>query len=1163
MKMQPLTSDPPVGTPNAPIDGMTHSSYGTLLRDRGFQSFLWTQFLGAFNDNVFKMIVSVAAVAYTAGNAEAGSQYLALTGAVFVLPFLLMAGWAGQLADRFSKSKVLIVTKSFEILTMILALFALQATSMPMLLTVLFLLAAQANFFSPAKYGILPEILPERDLSRANALLELTTFVAIVIGGGFGTLLFEHWKHDQWKMGAFLIGLAIVGSLISLGIPKVPASPSKEPFHWNPFTEVIRGFGVLANDRPMMLTVAGISFFWFIGGLVQLTLVVFVNHTLHGTESQIGLLVAALAIGIGAGSMASGWISGERIELGLVAPSGIAMGLAACALGTVTTEAAAFVWLTLTGFFGGLFIVPLNTFLQDEADPAEKGRILATNNFANMLGVILASGVLWLLHDRLHWSGERIFFIGGLFTIAASLYILYCHMLRQTVRFICWSILHTLFRLEVKGGHNIPAKGGGVVVGNHVSYADAFLIGSATPRFVRWILWKTLYDIKFLTPIFELLRTVPIDLSKPRDAVGTLVFCRNQVESGELAGIFPEGQITRTGHLMPFKRGYERIAESKSGQQYPIIPAWIEGLWGHPLSMKGGKLAGSWDRWFRPRVTVIVGEPVIGPIAPEALRAKVMELACQAASDMRLPSDTIGRRFVKAARAQWNALGVADSFGKELTFGKTLIGAQLLRRWLDRHAPNQPMIGLLLPNSVGTALANIAVTLSGRTAVNLNFTAGAASMASAISQCEIRTVLSSKLFLTKQRIEPMPGVVYIEELLPTFTGFDKAIAFLQARFLPAGWLAKGHTDDVAAIIFSSGSTGEPKGVELTHWNLLSNMDAVGQVYPVGPADVMLGILPFFHSFGFGYNLWFPLINRFPVVFHPNPSDAKTIGELSEKYGATFLLSTPTFAATYARKCAKEQFAKIRYVLVGAEKLRPAVAQQFEETFGIRMHEGYGCTEMAPVVAVNGPDFISNDPAQASQLGYKSESVGRPLPGVSLRFVDPATLEPVPYGQEGMLLVKGPSRMRGYLKQPDRTQKVLIDGYYNTGDMARLDDDGFLHITGRLSRFSKIGGEMVPHLKVEECLQEILDDAACFVIGVPDPQRGERLVVLHTHKEMNPAAMVEHLNNAGLPALWIPKPNQFFLVDAIPTLGTGKTDLRKATDMAIDLASKVRQPAAAD
>jgi len=1139
---------------------MMHSSYGTLLKDRGFRCFLWTQFLGTFNDNVFKMIVSVAAVAYTAGDAAAGSKYLALTGAVFVLPFLLMAGWAGQMADRFSKSQVLIITKSFEILTMIFGLFALQATSMPMLLIVLFLLASQANFFSPAKYGILPEILPERDLSRANGLLELTTFLAIIVGGGLGTVLFEHWKHEPWRMGALMIGLAVIGSLFSLGIPKVKPSPSTEPFHWNPFTEIIHGFRILANDRPMALTVGASTLFWFIGALVQLNLVVFVNHTLHGSESQIGTMVAALALGIGLGSMVSGRISGEHIELGIVGPSGLLMGFFGCLLGTAHTEPAAFVWLALMGFFGGLFIVPLNTFLQEEAGPSEKGRIIATNNFASMVGVVLASAVLYGLHDLLHWSAEGIFAAGGFFTLLVSVYICFGPLFPHSVRFFLLTALHIIFRLEIKGAENIPNKGGGLIVGNHVSYADALLIGAATPRLVRWIMWKTLYDNPYLQPFLRLLKVVPIDLTTVRDAVATLVQCRGEVERGELAGIFPEGQITRTGHLLPFKRGYEHVAEAKNGTQAPIIPVWVEGMWGHPLSMKGGNVGVCWERWFRPRVTVTIGKPVHGPITAEALSAKVKELSTLAATERRQAADTLGRRFVTAARARWNSLAVADSSGKEMTFGQTLIGAQLLRRWLDSHAAGQPMIGLLLPNSVGTALANIAVSLSGRTAVNLNFTAGSASMTSAIQQCGIRTILTSKLFLTRQRIEPMPGVVYLEDLLPSFSSTAKAIAFVEARLLPAGWLAKGHTDDVAAIIFSSGSTGDPKGVELTHWNLLSNMEAVAQVYSVGPSDLMLGILPFFHSFGFGYNLWFPLLNRFPVVFHPNPSDAKTIGELSEKYGATFLLSTPTFTATYTRKCTKEQFAKLRYVLVGAEKLRAAVAEEFEAKFGIRMHEGYGCTEMAPVVSVNGPDFVPTDGILTGQVGYKAGSVGRPLLGVSLRFVDPATLLPVAYGQEGMLLVQGPNRMRGYLGEPDRTEKALIDGYYNTGDMARLDDDGFLYITGRLSRFSKIGGEMVPHLKVEECLQPILDEATCLVIGIPDAQRGERLAVLHTSPIMTPAAMIDQLNHCGLPALWVPKPNQFFLVESIPTLGTGKTDLRKSTELAIGLAN---QPSSAE
>lgn len=1104
---------------------MQHSSYSSLLRDRGFLCFLGTQFLAAFNDNLFKMIVSVAAVAYTVGNPEAGSRYLALTGAVFVLPFLLLAGWAGQLADRFSKSQVLIVTKASEILTMILALFALQAANMPALLAILFLLATQANFFSPAKYGILPEMLPERDLSRANALLELSTFVAIVLGGGVGTLLFEHWKQEAWKMGLFLIGLSVLGSLASLGIRRVPASPSREAFHRNPFSEVLSGLRILASNRPMALTVLAISAFWMIGGLLQLALVVFVKETLHGSESQIGLLVAALAFGIGLGSLAAGRLSGDAIDLGFVAPAGFLMGLSTLALSATVTQGAAGVCLVLMGFFGGLFIVPLNAFLQEEAPAAEKGRLLATNNFVNMLGVTLASAALYVGHDLLGAGANPIFRAAGAFSIVASLSIFFRYLPAHSVRFLLQVLLRLCFRLEIRG--QLPTRGGAVLVANHVSYADALLISCATPRLIRWITWKAVFDQA--PALFRLFRAIPIDLARSRDAVQSLLACRREVEAGELVGIFPEGQISRTGDLLPFQRGYERIAEAKTGSAAPIIPVSIDGMWGHPLSRHPER---SWLGWFRPRVTITIGEPIQGPISPEALQAQVLALSDPG-------RDTIATRFIAAARARWHSLALADSLGKQLTFGEALTAAQLLRSWIDRHGKGQTHIGLLLPNSVGAALANLATLLSGRTAVNLNFTAGPSSLGSAISQCSIRIVFSSRAFLTRQKMEAPEGVVYLEDLLPSFSKLAKIRAYLSARFFLD---SSGRGSDVAAIIFSSGSTGDPKGVELTHRNLLSNMDAVAQLYPVSPADVMLGVLPFFHSFGFAYNLCFPLLYRFPVVLHPNPADAKGIGELAARYAATFLLSTPTFAATYARKCTREQFAHLRYVLVGAEKLRPSIAAEFLEKFGLAMHEGYGCTEMSPVVAVNSPG------------ASRPLSVGRPLPNVQVRIVDPATLEPLPASSEGMLLVNGPNRMRGYRSQPALTAKVLHEGFYITGDVARQDEDGFLYITGRLSRFSKIAGEMVPHLKVEESLQTLLTDALCLTLGIPDAQRGERLVVLHTATRHTPAQMVEHLSLAGLPALWIPKPASFFQVESIPTLGSGKTDLRRALALAQALAS---------
>src|SRR5579864_9152597 len=283
-------------------------SYPALLADGGFQRFLWTQFLGAFNDNVYKMIVSVAAVEIAASQ-QMGARYLSLAGAVFVLPFLLFAGYAGQLADRFSKTRVLQITKAFEIVVMGVGMAALYLRSVEMLLAVLFLLAMQANFFSPAKYGILPEMLSEAQLTRANGLLELSTFAAIVLGTSVGSFLFARWKGEPLVMGGMLLAIAVVGSLTSLFIRKVPASGSQLPMQWNPLAEVWTGIQRIYGERPLWLTVAGISYFWFLGALFQMSVILVGAESLHLSETRTGLLVTALAVGIGAGSIAAGWLS--------------------------------------------------------------------------------------------------------------------------------------------------------------------------------------------------------------------------------------------------------------------------------------------------------------------------------------------------------------------------------------------------------------------------------------------------------------------------------------------------------------------------------------------------------------------------------------------------------------------------------------------------------------------------------------------------------------------------------------------------------------------------------------------------------------------------------------------------------------------------------------
>ncbi len=1110
----------------------TQNSYRALLSNGGLQAFLWTQFLGAFNDNVYKMIVSVGAVELAANELLAG-RYLALAGAVFVIPYILFAGYAGQIADRFSKTRVLQYTKAFEILIMVAGMAALYMKSIDMLLFVLFLLAAQSNMFSPAKYGILPEMLEEGQISRANGLLEFSTFAAIILGTTVGTMLYAHWKNEPLLMGGMLLGIAILGSLTSVFIPKVKASGATEAFHLNPFAEVWTGTKKMLRQRPIWLTVAGISYFWFMGALFQLTVILMGSETLHLSPTHTGLLVTALAVGIGIGSIAAGFLSGDHIETGLIPCGAALLGLASLGAGFAQGYAQTAFWLTASGFAAGLFIVPLNAFLQEAAEAKEKGRLLATNGFLNSIGILIASGVLYLLHEVLHLTPSMILVVIGLLTLAATVYIA-CVIPAAFVRFVVWSISKIFFRLEVVGAENIPADGGALIISNHVSYADAILLSCATQRGISFLMWQPLYENPWLKPVCKLFDTIPLSQGSAKEALRPLRQARQVIGKGGLVGIFPEGKLTPTSHLLPFQRGVEVIL--RGAEETPVIPVYLDGLWGHALSLKGGKVFAS--KWtLRHQVTITVDKPFQGSATAEQMHQQVMELGSQAAATGREAGGTLGRRFVETAKSNWSRAAVADSTGLELTFGETLTAALCLADWLRHKAPENS-VALLLPASAGGAIANLGVTLAGKVAFNLNFTAGQEHLDYALRHSGAGTILTSRALLGKAKLAEMPGMVFIEELMSSFPATLKWTAMLRARLLPAKYLAgAAKADDLAAVIFSSGSTGTPKGVMLSHWNLLSNAKAAAEVYSVGPDDGILGALPFFHSFGYTYTLWFPLLHGFRTTFHANPMDAKTIGELAAKFQPTLLLSTPTFCQAYLRKCTREQFRSIRHLLVGAEKLQPAIAAAFEERFGIKMAEGYGCTEMGPAVSVNVAD---SDPERNA---HKPGSVGRPMPRIALRIVDPETLEPLERGETGLLLVNGPSRMMGYLADEARTAGVLHAGWYNTGDLAYMDADGYLFVVDRLARFSKIAGEMVPHLKIEEALRGVLGEAQCAVTGIPDAQRGERLAVLHTSESVTPAEMISHLENAGLPALWIPKRDHFRKVESIPVLGTGKLDLK--------------------
>jgi acyl-[acyl-carrier-protein]-phospholipid O-acyltransferase / long-chain-fatty-acid--[acyl-carrier-protein] ligase len=518
------------------------------------------------------------------------------------------------------------------------------------------------------------------------------------------------------------------------------------------------------------------------------------------------------------------------------------------------------------------------------------------------------------------------------------------------------------------------------------------------------------------------------------------------------------------------------------------------------------------------------------------------------------------RAFVEAARAQPGKVAMADSTKVSLTYGDTLLRAVVLSRVLKRILGPEPYVGLLIPPSVPTAVANIAVMLLGKIPVNLNYTASQALIDSSINQCGIKHVLTSPKLLEKFGITPKAELVFLEDLRDKVTTLDKVIGAAIAKLTPTSLLGaflpglkSDNLDDTATIIFTSGSTGDPKGVVLSHRNILSNIHQMNNHLDLLKEEVVLGILPFFHSFGFTVAIWTVLCLGKKVVYHINPLDAKIIGDLCEKHEITMIASTPTFVRSYIKRCPKEQFKWMKHLLVGAEKLKPELCEEIRQAIGKDPLEGYGTTELSPVVAVNVTyDLTLRDGRKVP--GNRFGTVGMPLPATEVKTVDPETEADLPVGTTGLIWVRGPQVMVGYLNRPDATAKVLKDGWYNTGDLGYVDPDGFLRITDRLSRFSKIAGEMVPHMGVESAIQDALglSEPCVAVTALPDPKRGERLFVLYSPEmTVSPSEVFSRLQASALPRLWVPAAEDFVPVEAIPILGTGKVDLRRLKELAAE------------
>jgi len=1040
--------------------------------------------------------------------------------------------------------------KLAEVVVTLLAVAAFFAGSSAGLYLVLFLMASHSALFAPAKYGIVPELVEREQLSRANGLLEMTTYLAIIAGTALAPILCQVSRFHYGLASVACIYIALSGLFVSTRLAPTPAAGSTQRVSWLFLRDIGNTLRGVRQDGHLLLAVCGAAYFMLLGAFAQINLIPYGMQKLGLSQEQGGYLFLVAALGIGAGSYLAGRLSGRNVEFGVVPIGAVGLTLATAGLHYVSATLSLVIPLILLlGVSAGLFIVPLQSFIQLRAPRERLGEILAAAGFLSWIGVLAASGITWLFTAQLGLSAGQGFLAIAVLTCGLTIITLVV-LPDFLLRFIGLLVMKLCYRIRVIGNDHLPLEGPALLVANHVSWVDALLLMATQQRRIRFIMEREIYQTPLLKPLFRLMGVIPVSGRDSRQQIVEFVREARQVlDNGYMLCIFAEGAITRSGMLREFKPGFERIMKNSD---YPIIPVYIGGAWGSILSYAHGRLLAKWPAMFPYPVTILFGKPL--PAASKAVEVKqaVMELSSAWFESRKPRRRSLQEEFVRTARQNWRQHAVSDTTGKRLSYGQLLTGAIALAAKIGKQTAGQEKVGILLPPSAGGCLANLAIACLGKVPVNLNYTASAEGLGSAIDQCSIQYIVSSRPFLEKLGSRPSAGeTVFIEDLLTGLSAGDKRRAWLKARFLPRRLLL-GKTslqaDALATIIFSSGSVGEPKGVMLSHHNILSNLEALRMVFRVTPQDNICSALPFFHSLGFTGTLWLPLLSGFSAAYHVNPLDGGKIAEIVRDCRSTLLIATPTFLLAYLRRAKAEDFKTLRLVITGAEKLQPRVADAFEEKFGIRPLEGYGATELSPVISLSLPEVKVDG---VRQIGAKTGSVGHPVPGVAIRVTDPETGTVLPAGTSGLITVKGPNVMLGYLHRPDLTGEVIRDGWYLTGDIGFLDEDCFLHITDRLSRFSKIGGEMVPHGVIEEELQRGLHQTAQLlaVTAVPDEKRGERLVVLFTKEAGDGETLHKILAESALPNLWKPSRDCYIEVEALPLLGSGKLDLKGLRQMA--------------
>ncbi len=1143
-----------------------------LFRTAGFLAFVSAIFLNAFVDLGHKIIIQNTL--FKVYDGELQIMLTAVVNALILIPFVLLFTPSGFLSDKYPKNKVMRLSAWVAVGLTLMITFSYYQGWFWVAFAMTFLLAVQSAILSPAKYGYIRELVGTEQLASANGVVQAATTTAILGGIFVFSILFEHNLAGQsYQDASELLPLTasvgwwlVLGSLVEVWFayrlpPKRDTDPSRR-FDWSGYvtTRSLQRNLREALRRPVIrLSIIGLSLFWAISQVILAVFPAFAKETL-AIENTVVIqgLLACSGVGIILGSLLSSRLSRAYIETGLipVAAFGISAALFMLpGLDSVTAHAFNFI---LLGMLGGLFVVPLNALIQYYAGERQLGQILAANNLVqnlvmlSFLGMTVVAAIQWLPASAMIAALAFIALIGGLYTL---------YKLPQSlVRLLVSRLMATHYRLEVQDLHHLPSEGGVLMLGNHISWLDWAVLQMASPRPLRFVMVRSIYERWYLRWFLDFFGVIPIAGGASKEALDQV---RDTLNAGEVVCLFPEGVISRSGQLAEFRKGFEQAAKDADAV---ILPFYLRGLWGSRFSRAGEKLkANRRNGWVRD---VIVAFGALMPIessAPEVKQA-VSELSVSAWHKHVATLPTVPEAWLNTVRRDGGATASVDSNGKPLSRRRFATAAIRLSRVMRRRSPERN-VGILLPASSGGAIANMAALVAGKTVVNLNFTSSMQAIGSALAKAEIRSIYTSRRFLAKLEQKGIDlgavfadvELVYLEDLIPAFGKLGSLVVMALVSLLPASWLSavfvkRAATDDTAAILFSSGSEGEPKGVELTHANIMANLTQVSDVLDTHDDDRVMATLPLFHAFGLTVTTFMPLVEGIPMVCHPDPTDAVNIAKTVARHQATILCGTSTFLRLYSRnkRVHPLMLDSLRIVVAGAERLNPEVREAFSLKFGKPIYEGYGTTETTPVASVNLPDRLASDNLQI-QVGSKLGTVGMPLPGTSFRIVDAQTLERLPAGEDGLILIGGVQVMKGYLHDPARTADSIVelDGqrWYKTGDKGHMDSDGFLTIVDRYSRFAKIGGEMVSLSVVEQQARAAIGDneADLVAVSIADDKKGEQIVLLTTAAidsgELRDALLVAERNPLTIPS-------QVLQVGAVPTLGSGKTDFSAAKALAL-------------